>query len=88
VDKEKEEKIQNHERIKLTEINVLRNQKLTFADCNDHRTIRRFCASNKRTLPDMIEVEVIPFAEEHKYFEMYEWHINIYENPNEKEDVA
>ena len=85
---DKDELIRNHSRIKLTEIDVLRRLNLTFNDCFDEGTIRRFCASNKRTLPDMIELEVLEFSDDHDKAEAYQWHINVYENPNEREGSA
>lgn len=78
--------IAEHQRIKLTEIDVLRRMSLTLNDASDETMIRQFCGSKGKTLPDMIEIEVIPFeSDDPKVVEQYEWHINIYENPNERE---
>lgn len=79
----KDELIREHKRIKITEINVLRTQKLTYNDCLDEITIRRFCAYNKKTLPDMIEVEVSKQPDDNAE---HEWRIVIYENPNDKHE--
>ncbi len=72
-----EDDIRNHRRVKLTEIEVLRAQNLTVEKCQNEVAIRQFCANRKKTLPDMIEIEVFEIEDEN-----LQWHIVVWENPN------
>ena len=74
----KDELIKAHQRIKLTEIDVVRRLQLTYSDCIDEVRIRQFCATNKKTLPDMIEIEATEYPPES---ELKQWHVVVYEQP-------
>lgn len=78
----KQEKIKNHQKIKLTGINVVRRLGLSEEQAGDEGVMRRFCARMGKTLPGMLEIDVKPAAENDK---VYQWHVTIYEQPKEKE---
>jgi hypothetical protein len=78
---DKDELIKEHARIKLTEIDVTRRLQLSAEQARDETTIRRFISGGtpSRTLPDMIEIEVLPYPDDDP---RYMWHVDIYEQPN------
>ena len=83
----KEDDIKNHRRIKISEVNVLRRLDLSLEECQDETTLRRFCAENRQTLPDMIEIDVEPTEPGQEKYEKYAWHIVVWEQPNSVEDA-
>jgi hypothetical protein len=80
----KADDIKAHRRIELTTVNVLRHLNLSRAECEDEGNMRRFCAANGKTLPDMIEVVVEARDDDSEYA----WKIIVNENPNEREETA
>ncbi len=81
----KQEKIANHQKIKITTINIVKRLGLTEEQAGDEMTMRRFCASMNKTLPGMLQIEVKPAAEDDK---VYQWHTTIWEQPNLKEEIT
>ena len=76
---EKDALIKNHQKILISEINVLRRLNLTLEECSDEESLRRFCSGGKQTLPDMIEIVVQEMPESD---ELYAFVVKIYEQPN------
>ena len=83
-DSTREEDIKNHRKVKITEIDVLRRLNMTEEECSRESTMRRFCAGNGKILPGEIEIVTTRRADT----DSYEWHVDVYEQPNLPEPAA
>jgi hypothetical protein len=79
----KADDIKQHRRIELTTVNVLRRLRLTREECEDTGNMRRFCATNGKTLPEALEIVVEPRDDDKDYA----WTVICYEQPNLPEEA-